>query len=142
MSRFRFPISNLKYLSGNRGSIARLIAACAAICAVVFLASETFARVGGGQSYGGGGGSGSGGGGGGGALVYLIVRLLLWLTIEHPVIGIPVDIIVIGLVIYRFTRPARQSVSLATSPMVSAPDTVAGAIQHDLKRVFNQLRRF
>src|SRR6266403_625546 len=133
MTHFRLPGANCRLTT-------RLVFMCWALFGIVLLATETFARVGGGQSYGGGGGSG--GGGGGGALIYLVVRLLLWLTIEHPVIGIPVDIIVIGLVIYRFTRPARQSVSLATSPMVSAPDTVAGAIQHDLKRVFNQLRRF
>src|SRR5438128_12597683 len=106
MSRFRFQISNLKYLSGNRRSIARVLSGCAALCAVAFLATEAFARVGGGQPYGGGGGSG---GGGGGALVYLIVRLLLWLTIEHPVIGIPVDIIVIVLVFYWFIKPASKS---------------------------------
>src|SRR5205814_7433017 len=110
----------LKSLSRNRGSFARAIAVCAALGAVALLATETFARVGGGQSYGGGGGSG--GGGGGGALIYLIVRLLLWLTIEHAVIGIPVDIIVIGLVIYWFARPARNSISIATSAVVAAPD--------------------
>src|SRR6266403_1714579 len=143
MSRFRFPISNLKYLSGNRGSIARLIAVCATMCAVVFLATETFARVGGGQSYGGGGGSGSGGGGGGGALVYLIVRLLLWLTIEHPVIGIPIDIIVIGSVIYWFAKPSKKSVSIASSSIVAAPDPVSTAVQQqNFQRAFNQLRRF
>ncbi len=53
--------------------------------ATLLFTSEVFARVGGGGSYGGGGGSGGGGGGGGGAgaLVYLLVRFLLWLTIEH-----------------------------------------------------------
>src|SRR5882724_7090773 len=82
----------------------------------LFLASDVLARVGGGGSYGGGGGSGGGGGGGGaGALVYLLVRFLLWLTIEHPLIGIPVDIIVIGLVIYWFARPSRQSLNLTSS---------------------------
>ena len=28
----------------------------------------------------------------------LLVRFLIWLTIEHPLIGIPVDIIVIAVV--------------------------------------------
>ena len=56
------------------------------------------ARVGGGQQYS-GGGSGSGGGGGGGEIIYLVIRRLFWLTIEHPVIGIPVDIVVVVLVI-------------------------------------------
>ena len=60
-------------------------------------------------------GGGGGGGGGGGALVYLVFRLLLWLTIEHPVIGIPVDIIVIALLIYWFAKPSKKSVSIASS---------------------------
>ena len=108
---------------------------------VLLLTADVLARVGGGGSYGGGGGHG-GGGSGGGALVYLIIRLLLWLTIEHPVIGIPVDIIVIALVIYRLTRPAKENLSLATSSIVSAPDPVASAVQQGFQREFNQLRRF
>src|SRR6267154_3832698 len=79
-----------------------------AITALLFT-SDVLARVGGGGSYGGGGGHGGGGGGGGaGALVYLLVRFLLWLTIEHPVIGIPIDILVIALVIYWFARPSSK----------------------------------
>lgn len=106
----------------------------------LLVASEALARVGGGGSYG-GGGSGGGGGGGGGALVYLIVRLLLWLTIEHPIIGIPVDIIVIGLVIYWFAKPSKKSINLNSSAVV-APDPLATAQQQDFQREFNQLRRF
>jgi endogenous inhibitor of DNA gyrase (YacG/DUF329 family) len=141
MSRFRFQISNLKYPSSDRGSIARVIAVCATLSALAFLATETFARVGGGQSYGGGGGSG--GGGGGGALIYLVIRLLLWLTIEHPVIGIPVDIIVIVLVIYWFAKPAKNRISIATSATVAAPDAVSTAVQQQgFQKAFNQLRRF
>src|SRR5205807_7691815 len=128
-----------KYLSCNRRSIVRVLAV---LCAVAFLATEAFARVGGGQSYGGGGGSG-GGGGGGGALIYLIVRLLLWLTIEHPVIGIPVDIIVIALVIYWLIKPAKNRISIATSAIVAAPDPASTAVQQqNFQKAFNQLRRF
>src|SRR5256886_10474893 len=106
------------------------------------LAADVFARVGGGQSYGGGGGHG-GGGGGAGALVYLLIRFLLWLTIEHPVIGIPVDIIVIAIVIYWFARPSKKSVSI-TSTAITAPDSVATVAQQQqsVQRAFNQLRRF
>ena len=112
-----------------------------AIVALLF-ASEVLARVGGGQGYGGGGGSGGGGGGGGaGALVYLLVRFLLWLTIEHPVVGIPIDIIVIGAVVYWFARPSK-SVNLDSSRIL-APDPVATAVQQQgFQREFNQLRRF
>ena len=113
-----------------------------AVAALLFT-SDVLARVGGGGSYGGGGSGGSGGGGGGaGALVYLLVRFLLWLTIEHPVIGIPVDIIVIGLVVYWFARPSKQSLSLTSSSLAGAPDPVAAVAQQGFQREFNQLRRF
>jgi ribosomal protein L24E len=110
---------------------------------ILVFAADVLARVGGGGSYGGGGGSGGGGGGGGaGALVYLIVRFLLWLTIEHPLIGIPVDIIVIVLVIYWFAKPARTPVTIDSSS-ISRPDPVAVAMQQqNFQREFNQLRRF
>src|SRR6266436_4179334 len=91
----------------------------------LFLASDVLARVGGGGSYGGGGGSGGGGGGGAGALVYLLVRFLLWLTIEHPLIGIPVDIIVIGLVIYWFTRPSKKTVGATSSSILGVSGAAA-----------------
>jgi hypothetical protein len=109
----------------------------------LLLASDALARVGGGGSYGGGGGSGGGGGGGGGgALVYLVVRFLLWLTIEHPVIGIPIDILVIALVIYWFARPSRKTETIDASS-IYRPDPVAAAVQQQgFQREFNQLRRF
>ena len=127
----------------NRHVLKLRYAALMAGVAVVALlvASEAFARVGGGQGYGGGGRGGGGGGDGAGALVYLVVRLLLWLTIEHPIIGIPIDIIVIGLVIYWFARPSRKSISLDSSSII-APDAVTTAQQQNFQREFNQLRRF
>src|SRR5204863_2557008 len=95
-----------------------------------------------GQSYGGGGSHG-GGGGGAGALIYLLIRFLLWLTIEHPVIGIPVDIIVIGLVIYWFTRPSKKSVGATSSSILGVSGAAATpARQEGFQREFNQLRRF
>ncbi len=68
-----------------------------ALAGVLLLPLEMFARVGGGQSYGGGGGHGSGGGGGGAILwlVFQLMRLLVYLTIEYPIIGIPLDVIIL-----------------------------------------------
>ena len=67
---------------------------------VLLFAFTAIARVGGGDSYSGGGGSGGGGGGDGDSeLVWLVLRFLIWLTLEHPAIGIPVDIIAIVLFI-------------------------------------------
>src|SRR5882724_5635203 len=68
---------------------------------LLLIASDALARVGGGGSYS-GGSSGSGDGGGG--LIYFAFRILLWLTIEHPVIGIPIDIVVIILVVRHFRK--------------------------------------
>lgn len=127
-----------RYLSSWR----RVALFGAALIGAGLFASEALARVGGGQGYGGGGGSGGGDGGGVGALIYLLVRLLIWLTFEHPVIGIPLDIIVIAAVIYWFWRPSRKSINIASSSMF-APDPVATVQQQQgLQRSFNQLRRF
>src|SRR6186713_2396228 len=49
---------------------------------------EAFARVGGGGSYSGGGHGGSSGGGGDGGAIIGIVRLLVWLTVEYPAVGV------------------------------------------------------
>ena len=76
---------------------AALIAATAAGLLMV-LAAETLARVGGGESWGGGGGgggggfgggSGGGGGDGGGLIAELVIRLVIFLVIRAPIIGIP-----------------------------------------------------
>lgn len=93
----------------------------------LIVAVSAFARVGGGESYGGGssssGGSGdSGGGDGGGELIWLIVRLLFWLTVEHPVVGIPVDIVVIAFVATWIRRKPRNAiVGMATTRTEAAP---------------------
>ena len=69
---------------------------------------DLLARVGGGESYSGGGSGSSGGGGSGdgvGAeLLYYLFRFLLWLTIEYPAIGIPVDIVVLIVMIRGLRR--------------------------------------
>lgn len=75
------------------------------LAAMVFVASAVFARVGGGGSYSGGSSGDSDGGG----LIYLIFRVLLYLTFEYPAIGIPLDIIVIILVWRHFRKKAGTS---------------------------------
>ena len=112
-----------------------------ALFGIVLFASEALARVGGGQSYRGGGSGGGDGGGGAGALVYFLVRFLIWLTFEHPLIGIPVDIIVIGAVVYWFTRKTQRDLSV--TPAVFTPDAASTAMQQrNVQQAFNQLRRF
>ena len=142
MNDFKFQISNLRFQRANCRLKLGVAMACVAFLGVALFATEALARVGGGGSYGGGGGS-HGGGGGAGATVYVLVRFLLWLTIEHPVIGIPVDIIVIALVIYWFAKPSKKSVSVTSSPIMAATTGGGGPPQElDVERAFNQLRRF
>ena len=108
-------------------------------------AAEALARVGGGSSYGGGGGDG----GGLFYLVYLIFRVLLWLTIEYPAIGIPLDIIFIIGVAYLFLKSDKKKgepefcSSAATTITPTASNSAASpASQHEVASAFNQLRRF
>src|SRR5215831_16096142 len=143
MKRRTFQISDLKALVWRPRVLLMLTLLCAAMIEISLTTPAVFARVGGGQSYG-GGSHGGGDGGGAGALIYLLVRFLLWLTIEHPVIGIPVDIIVIALVIYWFVKPSNKNVSIASTSIVAAPDAVVTSAQQQqhVQRAFNQLRRF
>ena len=62
--------------------------------AFLLLPAAAFARAGGGQSYS-GGSSGGGGGGDGGGLIFLVIRLLFWLIFHHPLIGIPLTIVLV-----------------------------------------------
>lgn len=106
--------------------------------AFLFLSEEVSARVGGGQSYG-----GSGGGGGDGAagaiiwVIFQIFRILVYLTIEYPVIGIPLDILVICGVVYYFVRRSRRTESSSALRLDTHQNAPANA-----PRQFDQLRRF
>lgn len=108
---------------------------------------EVFARVGGGQSYGGGSGGGGDGGDGGAIfwLIFQLIRLLLYLTIEYPAIGIPLDILVIAGVIYFFARRPRNVISSFTGTSnrqsfgLDGANTVSNL---NVERSFDQLRRF
>jgi hypothetical protein len=126
---------------------AALIASAVAVCFAV--AADALARVGGGQSYGGGGHGGSGGGDGG--AIIGVVRMLVWLTIEYPAVGVPVDVAVIGFVVYRFARggskvtEAFSSASTATateSIMFPLGLHTAEARPQSFGPEFAQLRKF
>jgi hypothetical protein len=84
----------------RRSRSSRLLIACAFVLATLALAAVAAARPGGGGSFGGGGGGhggggsfGGGGGGGGGSSDGIFFLLLL--CFEHPVIGIPLLILVV-----------------------------------------------
>ncbi len=109
--------------------------------AFIFLGEEVSARVGGGQSY--GGGSGGGGGGGDGAagaiiwLIFQVFRLLIYLTIEYPAVGIPLDILVACGVAYYFVRRARR-----TEPATPLGLDTRQDLSENIPRQFEQLRKF
>jgi hypothetical protein len=116
---------------------------------VLLVPLEVFARVGGGHSYSGGGsrgggssGGGSGGGGGDGGAILGIIRLLLWLTIEHPVVGIPVDLAIAGFVVYRFSRSTKSAAESFSSNNGSGLGLDLSASRADVSREFAQLRKF
>jgi Tim44-like domain len=109
--------------SGFLGVPRRVLAIVFLLALVVF---DAGARIGGGESYSGGGSSSSGSGSGGGSsdggeaeLLYYLFRFLLWLTIEYPAIGIPVDIVVI-IVVIRWWRRKNSSEILTISSATGA----------------------
>lgn len=78
-----------------------------ALVLTLALSLPSEARVGGGQNYGGGSSSSSSSsysGGGSSSSDGDLVGLLLWLCIEHPVIGIPLTLGVVGFTVYSKTR--------------------------------------
>ena len=123
-------------------SFARGIVAMSFCC--VFSA-EVLARVGGGQGYGGGGGNG-GGDGDGGAIIWLIfelIRFLIYLTIEYPLIGIPLDIIVIGALIWFFVfRKSKSPTTFISATRGLTPATSSFQQQRNPAKAFEQLRKF
>lgn len=128
-------------------SNASLWAGAVIVCLAV--AEEVLARVGGGQSYGGGSrGGGSGGGSGDGGAIIAVVRMLVVLTVEYPAIGIPVDIAIIGFVVYRFARKgskkseAFSSASAETVGVVALGLDTGQGLQKNFGPAFAQLRKF
>src|SRR6267378_6323983 len=132
-------------LTGSTNPTMRLLSRASmiggALIFCVAVATEVVARVGGGGSYGGGGHGGSGGdGGGAGAIIWLIIqlfRVLIYLTIEYPVIGIPLDILVACAIAAYFVKRARR-VESATPLALNTQQTGS----ENVPRQFEQLRKF
>jgi hypothetical protein len=137
-------------MNQGRNSKSNLLLLPAALSAGAFVIAlvpvAALARVGGGGSYGGGGGDG-GGGGGAGAIIWLIfevVRLLLYLTIEYPIIGIPLDIIVIGAVVFCLAIKPLSRIPVESIVSSGARTAVVTATSggQSAEPGFDQLRRF
>jgi predicted lipid-binding transport protein (Tim44 family) len=123
----------------RRWSVALSLSAVASL----LLAATVEARVGGGQSYGGGGSHG-GGGGDGGAIIG-IVRLLIYLTIEYPAVGVPIDIVVVVFIVYRFSRSGTkgsESFSTTQTSIVPLGLGVQAFQRGNIAQAFEQLRKF
>lgn len=128
----------------SKSKILFLVVACVSGAGLITLApADVLARVGGGQSYGGGGGGSGGGGGDGaaGAIIWILFQLIR-LTIEEPVIGIPLDIIVIGGVIVYLVRRTRTVESGTISVVPTGGGAAAAKGSQNAPRAFDQLRRF
>lgn len=109
---------------------------------ILIAATDAWARVGGGQGYGGGGG---GGDDDGGAIVWLLfelIRFLIYLTIEYPAIGIPLDIIVICVVIVYFAKIRRRKAQSFTASSETITLELDAHSQSKISREFDHLRRF
>ena len=92
-----------------------------------------FARAGGGQSYS-GGGHGGGGGGGDGGLIWLLIRLLIWLIFHHPLIGVPLTIVLIyAFVQYQKSHATAKGQSWDSAPPREPPAPQASRDMDDLR---------
>lgn len=94
----------------------RGVAALAACAATIVATTPILARVGGGGGYSGGGGGGEGGGGDAG-LIFGLFRLLLWLVFSHPIIGIPLAI-VIAVVVLNMAKSGQLRRGVGENPTV------------------------
>jgi hypothetical protein len=70
--------------------------------------------------------------------------LLIWLTIEYPAVGIPLDIIFISAVVYYFLRRKKteKEWSSAASVVPKRRESRAQQKQEEVQMGFGRLRRF
>ena len=109
------PRTALLAISPLRRAAVRALPALAALAIIVLISAVASARPGGGGSFGGSSGgsgrSGGGGGGGGGGDCTWIVELIVFLvqlTIEHPAAGIPLDLVIIGTIVWVLRTSAKN----------------------------------
>jgi len=69
---------------------------------------------------------------------------LIYLTVKYPAIGIPLDILVVSVVIYRWTRPRRKATEVYSSSVLGLTPSSFGAAEQQQRvgQQFDQLRRF
>lgn len=95
---------------------------------MLFCAVAAFARAGGGEGYSGGHSSGGNGhysgSGGGGDLIAFLIELLIRLTIEYPMIGIPLCLAIIAFFYWASREGREQYVDYTIRRGVVAQDNV------------------
>ncbi len=91
-----------RFLNRHRGLVCMLLLVVIASFLMFICCDTSWARAGGGGGYRGGGGYSGGGGGDGGGLF-----ILIWLVLRHPVIGIPV-LIIVGIFSYYGGKQGRN----------------------------------
>jgi predicted lipid-binding transport protein (Tim44 family) len=103
-------------------------AALVAVGTVLATTATVLARVGGGGGYSGGGGH-NGSDGGDAGLIFGLMRLLLWLVFAHPIVGIPL-LIVIVIVVLNLARSGAIRRSVGENPTVfpQQPPTRRGPV--------------
>src|SRR5262249_35673823 len=111
-----------------------LLRALAAVALVLLTAGAAWARVAGGEAH-------RGGGGGAGdlpvELIYLFFRLVIWLNVDYPAIGVPLDIlIVVGLIwlatsVKNAKAPPAVRTLAATPTATSVPERLEALRQPD-----------
>lgn len=114
---------------------------------LALLAGAAHARLGGGEQFGGGGGgdggggSFGGGGGDGGDGAVALIRILLWLIIHHPGIGIPLTILVIvAFVVTSRSKNKVRRTAVHRAPL-SRPSPTPTARTTGLREGLAALRR-
>lgn len=145
MTNHRAQSVDRQFYSSAQVGRTKVVSALAWFVSFCFLLpAAVLGRVGGGQGYGGGGDSGDGDGAG--AVIWLIfelVRLLIYLTIEYPIIGIPLDIIVIGGVIwYFFLRKSNKPLTFTSYTSGLTPSTSPVETSYGPAQAFDRLRKF
>jgi hypothetical protein len=128
MARMRGQLGRSPWISSLLAVVAALV-----IAALLLDPVEAWARVGGGQSFGGGSYSGGGGssssGGGDGDLIFF----LIWLCLEHPVIGIPVTIVVIIVLVVK-ARNAKRYQRAESGSYLPPPAARPSSRPHQVRR--------
>jgi DNA-directed RNA polymerase subunit RPC12/RpoP len=121
-----------------RGAVALL----STLGLLVLVSGDAWARGGGGHSFSGSRGSHGGGGDGVGSLIEAVFRLLFWLVFFHPLIGIPL-VIVIAIAAVRILRSSPSlsfDVGGSRTPFAPPPLPPSEAPRRRLERLRDEGR--